>query len=385
MKILIIRNFPSYMAVKNNTYNIQEVGLAKALVRKGHFCDIIFWTDKAEEIVDVPVDKLGTVHVFYRCGKTVLKNTVYPNCNELFEQYDILQPCEYNQIQAWLLAKRYPEKTIVYHGPYYSPFNKRYNLMCKAFDVIFLRRYLRLNTQFMVKSNLAKKFLVDKGIKQSNVHTVGVGIDTQMLASNQELCDDEICRKMVADKDIIKILYVGRFEERRNIRFIIDIFHKVQENNDNVKLYLIGTGDKEYVQNCFSHINELRLEDKVVWQEKMEQKFLSRIYQMADFFLLPTEYEIFGMVLLEAMYYKNIILTTNNGGSSTLIENEVNGFVLENKDVDSWAKCIKEIYSNKRKLQEIQENAFLSVANKFTWDVLAEKFIEQYKNKLNGE
>lgn len=64
MKILIIRNFPSYMAVKNNTYNIQEVGLAKALVRKGHFCDIIFWTDKAEETVDVPVDKLGTVHVF---------------------------------------------------------------------------------------------------------------------------------------------------------------------------------------------------------------------------------------------------------------------------------------------------------------------------------
>lgn len=51
MKILIIRNFPSYMSVKNNTYNIQEVGLAKALVRKGHICDIVFWTDKEEEIV----------------------------------------------------------------------------------------------------------------------------------------------------------------------------------------------------------------------------------------------------------------------------------------------------------------------------------------------
>ncbi len=38
------------------------------------------------------------------------------------------------------------------------------------------------NTQFIVKSNLAKKFLVDKGIEQSNVHTVGVGIDTEMLA-----------------------------------------------------------------------------------------------------------------------------------------------------------------------------------------------------------
>ena len=34
MKVLIVRNYPSYMEVKNNTYNIQEVGLAKALVKK---------------------------------------------------------------------------------------------------------------------------------------------------------------------------------------------------------------------------------------------------------------------------------------------------------------------------------------------------------------
>ena len=65
MKILIIRTFPSYMSVKNNTYNIQEVGLAKALVRKGHICDIVFWTDKEEEIVEVPVDNMRTVRVFY--------------------------------------------------------------------------------------------------------------------------------------------------------------------------------------------------------------------------------------------------------------------------------------------------------------------------------
>ena len=73
MKILIIRNFPSYMSVKNNTYNIQEVGLAKALVRKGHICDIVFWTDKEEEIVEVPVDNMRTVRVFYRHGKNILK------------------------------------------------------------------------------------------------------------------------------------------------------------------------------------------------------------------------------------------------------------------------------------------------------------------------
>ena len=385
MKILIIRNFPSYMSVKNNTYNIQEVGLAKALVRKGHHCDIIFWTEKTEETVDIPVDKVGTVRVFYRRGKSMLKNTVYLDCNELFEQYDILQPCEYNQMQAWLLAKKYPEKTIIYHGPYYSPFNKRYNLMCKAFDAIFLKQYIKQNTQFIVKSNLAKKFLVDKGIEQFNVHTLGVGIDTQMLASNRVVCNDEIYRKMAADKDAIKILYVGRFEERRNIRFIIDVFQKVQVQNDKVKLYMIGAGEKEYVQSCFSYINELGLKDKVIWQEKMEQKFLSGIYQMADFFVLPTEYEIFGMVLLEAMYYKTVVLTTQNGGSSTVMCNGKNGYVLQTKDPRQWANVITETYKDKGKMKMIQNNAHEVIGKKYTWDMVSERFLIQYNRLLEKQ
>ena len=44
------------MDVEKNTYNIQEVGLAKALVRKDNVCDIVFWTDKDEKEVNIPVD-----------------------------------------------------------------------------------------------------------------------------------------------------------------------------------------------------------------------------------------------------------------------------------------------------------------------------------------
>lgn len=103
------------MDVERNTYNIQEVGLAKALVRKGHVCDIVFWTDKEEKDITIAVEDCGNINVFYRHGKTALKNTVYTNCTELFEQYDILQAAEYNQMQSWMLAKQYPKKAIIYH------------------------------------------------------------------------------------------------------------------------------------------------------------------------------------------------------------------------------------------------------------------------------
>lgn len=165
------------MDVEKNTYNIQEVGLAKALVRKGNVCDIVFWTDKDEKEVAIPVDDRGKVTVFYKHGKTALKNTVYSGCDELFAQYDVLQTTEYNQMQSWILAKKYPEKHIVYHGPYYTPFNKRYNLMCTVFDLFFLNRYRKIGTHFITKSKLAQEFLGSKGIKASNVKTIGVGIE----------------------------------------------------------------------------------------------------------------------------------------------------------------------------------------------------------------
>ena len=126
MKILIIRNFPSYMDVKYNTYNIQEVGLAKALTRKGHKTDIVFWTDDEEKEETITFDGNLSITVFYKKGKNILKNAWYPGIDELIPKYDIIQTCEYNQIQSWFLAKKYKDKIAIYHGPYFSKFNKNH-------------------------------------------------------------------------------------------------------------------------------------------------------------------------------------------------------------------------------------------------------------------
>lgn len=376
MRILIIRSYPSYMDVEKNTYNIQEVGLAKALVRKGHVCDIVFWTDREEKKVNVPVDKDGSVAVYYKHGKTALKNTVFIGCDSLFEQYDVLQAAEYNQMQSWLLAKKYPQKTIIYHGPYYSPFNKRYNLMCSVFDKVCLGRYLKLGTRFISKSKLAEMFLKEKGIKESNITTIGVGMDAQMLMNGVGECSEPLYISMKQDENV-KLLYIGRFEERRNIPFIFDIFSKVLEENINATLYMIGTGDASYLEAAWKHADELGIRDHIVYQERMEQKYLSQIYELADFFLLPTEYEIFGMVLLEAMYYQTVVLTTNNGGSSTLM-NEGNGIVMKNLDADEWSRKIIELVRNRETCERIGKAAHKTIEEGYTWDALADRFLLVY-------
>ena len=66
MKILLVRTWPTLLDVEKQTYNIQEVGLAKALMRRGHQVDLLFWTNEEEMDVLVPVSEGANMHVFYR-------------------------------------------------------------------------------------------------------------------------------------------------------------------------------------------------------------------------------------------------------------------------------------------------------------------------------
>lgn len=381
MRILIIRTFPSYMEVKRNTYNIQEVGLAKALVRSGNTCDIVFWTDKEEKNEVVDFDESSSITVFYRHGKAILKNAIYTGLDSLIEKYDIVQLSEYNQLYSWMLARKFPNKTVIYHGPYYSPFNKRYNLMCKFVDKLVIPTYKKLGTYFLVKSRLAYDFLLSKGLSEKQIVVAGVGVDLDAF----KIEDMNDIPKEVLDikknDNKLKLLYIGRIEPRRNTIFLIDILHKFVQNDIPAELILIGNGDEEYCKKCFDYAEELAVKDKIYWIKKVEQKYLSYAYENTDVFLLPTYYEIFGMVLLEAMYFGKPVITTKNGGSEMLITHGEDGCIIDDFDAEKWYEAIVNIRDNR----EIGKFAHEKIVENFTWDKLCQIFVNIYAKRIDRE
>ena len=85
------------------------------------------------------------------------------------------------------------------------------------------------------------------------------------------------------------------------------------------------------------------------------------------------------MVLLEAMYFGSIVITTPNGGSNMLVHNGENGVVLPKDDAAKWAQSILDIQNSPEKKQTMRKCAHERIASDFTWDKLADKFIECYE------
>ena len=365
-----------------STYNLQEVGLAKALTRRGHQCDILYYTDEKKDRRDTIVfDGDKTITILWMHGYNVFYEAIYPSLPKVVADYDIIQVSDYVGLNSVWLNAKHQEKIVNYQGPYYSPYNKKDILRAFVMDRFLLPFSHPASMIVGTKSILSTQYIEDKHI--SNVTTLGVGIDLDNLTPvvKEEL--PRFVQEVKEKKQSLKyLLYIGRLEPRRNILFLLDVFHQVAEMNDDVRLILIGTGENEYVASCQEKINALMIQDKVIYCPQLDQKFLRELYGCCDLFLLPTRYEIFGMVLLEAMYFGMPVLTTFNGGSSTLIEDGKNGFILDQMDPKLWADKINSLLANPTLMSEVGREATDFIAQNYTWDALAPRFLELYNKRL---
>lgn len=378
MNILIVRTVPGEIKYSLGTYNEQYIGLARALVAKGHHCDIICSSDDGKEKVKIIPTESG-IDIKLYCVKAtiILKNAILHFDPGMFDSYDVIQAIEYNQIYTWYLASKCKGKYIVYHGPYYSSFNRRYNLMARFFDMFFLRRYIKNNTAFITKSKMAERYLKDKGI--TNVSSVGVGLDIKSLEPNRNsVMHSELEDKMLRTDSTCMLLYIGRIEPRRNTLFLLDVLKELRDRGNNTYLTIVGKGPDEYVNTFFTRVSEYGLDDYVLYESILEQKYLVEIYKKADIFLLPTRYDIYGMVLLESMYYGLPTISSPCGGAEMMINSWNNGVIINDFNAHTWSDTVIKIMEEKDAINTMGSLATKTIVDGFTWDAISDRILENY-------
>ena len=374
MKILLFRTDPSIMNIKN--YNSQEIGMAKAYIKQGHQCDIVYYAgeqESHEQLIDAGDGKHITL--YWRHGFSIANNGFFPGINKLLAQYDVIQVSEYYFWGSWYTYRKYSKskQVYIYQGVYDADNSRKFQLRCKIMDPFLLRKKLLRHTPVFTKSVLAEETIRRRGFQQ--VKTVGVGLDLEALNTRSE--ESDFSRKNRDEKGGHRyILYVGVMEDRRNILFLMEVLRYVADRMPSVRLIMIGKGQDAYLEAVRSKIVELKLEQHICWTPALSQVQLKAVYEQADLFLLPSKYEIFGMVILEAMALGVPVLSSVNGGSSTLIHSNENGVVVPNFECAQWGDNALALLRDERKRQDIIVKARETTSRDFSWDGIVRKILD---------
>ena len=379
MKVLIVRTFPSIMNFK--TYNIQEIGLAKALCVAGHECGVVFYNgfhaNKTEHYSFSQDGRNYGFSIYWLKGVSFFKNGIMPSVKKIVPYYDVIQVHEYDQIMSWYMYTWPKKPTIVYHGPYFHEYAKGYNLKCQIFDNLFLKWRKLDQVIVMTKSELAKEFITSKGF--NNVYTVGVGIDDDNF---KNLENSQVKCRLEHDESKFRLLYVGKIEERRNVYFLLKVFELLREIFSDIELVIVGDGERDYVSKFEETIEPLVKQGIIKYYKKASQQELALFYQRVNLFLFTSNYEIFGMVLLEAMYFGIPVISSWNGGASTLIKNRINGIVMDGFCLKDWVNSIIMLRNDSIKYCEMRKAAEETVKEKFLWERLVDHFIKRYDEAI---
>ena len=175
------------------------------------------------------------------------------------------------------------------------------------------------------------------------------------------------------DEETVKILFVGRFDPQKGVDYLLNCFQRY--SFDNVHLYLIGgsvVSAYEYEKNNTSKITFLGW----VPNEKIDE-----YYSSCDVVIMPSRWEAFGLVAIEAMKYSKPIIASNRGALPELIHDNYNGYIFDLDNEESLKNILEGL--SKKKLKLLGENAYKEYTLYYTADIMRERVKKLYFNVLD--
>ena len=148
----------------------------------------------------------------------------------------------------------------------------------------------------------------------------------------------------------------------------------------NAKFIIVGSGYmKEQLLNI---VRSMGLEHKVLFEGFMEEATLLQLQKSADVSVVPSLFEPFGIVALEAMAAQSPVVASDTGGLSEIIEHDVTGVKVYPNNPDSLAWGIAKVLLDENYAKNLRDNAYKRVQEKYDWEKIAQQTKRIYEGVL---
>jgi D-inositol-3-phosphate glycosyltransferase len=229
-----------------------------------------------------------------------------------------------------------------------------------------------------------RKFVSKKG----TVRIIPCGTDTQRYG----LVHQEQAREQLGlDPDMPMVAYVGRFDPRKGIDTLIQAWAKLgslseSSASDQVpkgQVYIVGgsrpgSADDEETKRLKALVKKLGLEETVIFTGRVSDADLLLYYAAANVCVIPSHYEPFGLVALEAMASGTPVIASNVGGLKYTVRPCVTGLLVPPKDSDALAEALTQVFEQPDLWKRYGVAAQQHVQEVFSWSGVAGQLKQLY-------
>ncbi len=360
--------------------------LSRALVEKGTSVRVItcdFPNAPAEEIIDgVPVSRVDSGRVpesnfllwIYHLNSQMISKTT-----ELFEteRFDLIHAHDWVVGRAAVELKNrlgLPLISTIHateigrggslDGEYRGKVRDIERLLVEQSDgIICCSNYMLDHIQHVLGAVKTKVRVIPNGVESSRFNG---GRQPQLILAG-----------IPEDRKII--LYVGRIVREKGIFTLLDALEKLRKQGKDVSLVFVGEGPLK--EDLAKEVLRRKLNDRVTLAGFVDEKKLVSLYNSSDVFVLPSHYEPFGMVVLEAMASRIPVVVSDVGGLSEIVEDGVTGVKVPAYNPSALAEGILRVLEDRELSEQLKENAYRAVQERYRWDMIAEKTIEAYRTR----
>ena len=355
--------------------------LSRFLVRKGHDVHIVTYGEKEKEEYDkgITIHRVpGVRSIDTASWATAITHKIEQKVIELHKLYgfELVHAHDWMMVPSGVGIKKLLGLPMVFtlhstehgrsgvHDSYTKFINDLEWYGCyEADQVITVGKdfYNEVKTLFSVPDDKINYIPNGLDVERFDRHVVSIGRD-QLAGDWERIC-----------------LFVGRHSHQKGIEYLLLSIPSILQTHPDIKFVFAGGGAVDYYRNL---ARLLGIHNKTYFLGYTSDDMIISLFKLADMVAIPSVYEPFGIVALEAGAAKKAAVASYTGGLKEIILHENTGLHTFPADPESIANQTKRILADNSWNKWMGKNARKRVESKYTWSKIADWTIGVYGKAL---